>query len=272
VPEDPFIGLSETIKSFSGTQGAAGPAPQTVAITNEGGGTLSGLATAVSYTSGPAEGWLTAALSATSAPSTLTLTATTGSLAPGSYTASVAVSSAVADNSPRAVGVNFTVLPAAAGATIVLSSTSQNFTSLQGGASPAAQTVEVSNGGSGTLDGLAADVTYTAGQPGGWLTAGLSVTTAPSILTLTAATGGLIAGTYTASVAVGSAAADNSPQPVNVSFTIVPPTAGPIISLSTNSRSFSATQGGANPGARTVEVSNGGGWPLSSPQPPRPAP
>src|SRR6266498_3395260 len=103
---------------------------------------------------------------------------------------------------------------------IVLSATSRSFTATQGGASPAAQTVTVSNGGGGTLSGLTATVSYTTGQ--GWLAASLSSTTAPSTLTLTATTGTLVAGTYTATVAVAAAGAANSPQPVSVTFTLGP--------------------------------------------------
>src|SRR6266508_2933382 len=103
---------------------------------------------------------------------------------------------------------------------IVLSATSRSFTATQGGASPAVQTVMVSNGGDGTLSGLTATVSFTTGQ--GWLAASLSSTTAPSTLTLTATTGTLVAGTYTATVAVTATGVSNSPQTVSVTFTLAP--------------------------------------------------
>ena len=98
------------------------------------------------------------------------------------------------------------------------------FTATAGGANPTARTDSVHNGGSGTLSGLAVGgITYGTGQPTGWLTATLSVTTAPAAVTLTAATGSLAVGTYTATVVVTAGVATNSPQTVSVAFTVGPP-------------------------------------------------
>lgn len=104
----PAIGLSPTSLSFSAVPGGSNPSAQTVAVSNAGIGTLSGLSASVSYTSG--SGWLTtASLSATTAPATLTVQPTTGSLAAGTYTATVSVASGVAGNTPQTVSVTFTV-------------------------------------------------------------------------------------------------------------------------------------------------------------------
>jgi fibronectin type III domain protein len=224
-PTDPSIGLSETNKSFSATAGSGDPAAQTVAISNAGDGTLSGLAATIAYGAGQPTGWLSATLSASTAPSTLTLTPTTGSLTAGTYNASVAVTSAPANNSPQAVSVTFTVSSAPV-PLIGLSTTASSFSATTGGPDPEAQTVSVTNGGAGTLSGLAVNVAYGVGEPTGWLSASLSQTTAPSTLTLTATTGSLTEGTYTASIAVTSAAASNSPQFLDVTFTVMlpPPT------------------------------------------------
>ena len=116
------------------------------------------------------------------------------------------------------------------------------------------------NSGGGTLSGLTASVSYTAGEPTGWLTATLNTTTAPSTLTLSAATGSLAAGTYTASVAVASPVASNSPQTVSVTFTL---SSGPQISLSTSSLAFDAVHGGATPSFQTVGITNSGTGTLS---------
>jgi len=105
-------------------------------------------------------------------------------------------------------------------ATIHLSASSQSFTATAGGASPAPQTVNITNAGSGTLSGLAAALSYTAGQPTGWLSAVLSGTTAPATLTVSAVTGSLAAGTYTAAISITSGAASNSPRTIAVTFTV----------------------------------------------------
>ena len=251
----PTIVLTPTSRSFNATQGGASPAPLTVGITNGGGGTLTGLSATVSYTTG--SGWLSATLNTTTAPSTLTLQPTTGALGAGTYTATVSVASAVASNSPRTVTVTFTV---AAQPTIVVTPASRSFSALQGGANPAAQTVAVANGGGGTLTNLSVGVSY-SGSGGGWLSATLNTTTAPSTLTLQPATGGLGAGTYNATVSVASSVASNSPQTVSVTFTVGAPP--PLIVLTPTSRSFSAIVGAPNPPAQTVAVTNGGGGSLS---------
>jgi hypothetical protein len=115
-----------------------------------------------------------------------------------------------------------TTQPPASAPAILLSTAAANFTAAAGGASPAAQSVTVSNGGTGTLSGLATGTITYVGQASGWLTPSLSGTTAPATLTLTPATGALLAGTYTASVPVTSTATGvtNSPQSVNVTLTI----------------------------------------------------
>jgi hypothetical protein len=263
-PGSPLIALSSTSQSFGGLQGGTNPPAQTVSIINAGEGSLSELVASISHAGGQPTGWLAATLSQTTAPSTLTLSATLASLPAGSYSANVTITSGGAGNSPQTVTVNLTVAPPSAGPLIALSSTSRSFNAQQGGAKPAPQTVSISNGGGGTLTGLGISISYTGGQPTGWLNASLNRRTAPSTLALTASTGSLAAGTYTASVSVTSAAADNSPQTVAVTFTVTPAAVAPRIVFSATSRSFNATQGGANPPAQTVAVTNGGGGNLSS--------
>jgi hypothetical protein len=216
------IGLAPTAVSFAGTQGGTSPAAQTIAVTNGGGGALSGLAIGTIGYSAGATGWLAAGISGTTAPATVTLTATLGSLVAGTYTATVPVTSSAngVTNSPQTVTVTFTVTAAPPG--IVLTPTSRTFTATAGGSSPAAQTVAVANGGGGTLSGLAiGTITYGAGATG-WLAAGIGGTTAPATVTLTATLGSLVAGTYTATVPVTSSASGvtNSPQTVTVTFTV----------------------------------------------------
>ncbi len=138
------------------------------------------------------------------------------------------------NNGESAVHVGGTVTtPAAATATIVLNPTSVTFTATQGGSSPAAKTVAVTNGGGGTLSGLAVGtITYGAGASG-WLQAAVSPTSAPATVTLTATLGSLAAGTYTASVPVTSGVASNSPQTIGVTFTVGAPSSGPTLSTPT---------------------------------------
>jgi hypothetical protein len=144
----------------------------------------------------------------------------------------------------------------AAPALIALSASTATFNSTVGTSDPAAQTVNVTNSGGGTLGGLAVGaITYGAGGSG-WLAASLSGATAPATLTLTAAKGSLAAGTYTATVPVQSASASNSPQSVSVTFQIV---AAPTIGLSTGTVTFTDTLLTSDPAAQTVNVTAAGG-------------
>jgi hypothetical protein len=103
---------------------------------------------------------------------------------------------------------------------INLSPTSLTFSATTGGGNPAAQTVNVTNSGIGTLSGLGVGtITYSAGASG-WLSASLNVTTAAATLTVTPVTGSLAPATYTATVPVTSGVASNSPQSVSVTFTV----------------------------------------------------
>ena len=213
----PAIGLSPSAVTILDTVTTSDPAPVTVAVTNAGGGSLAGLAVGtIGYVG--ASGWLTATLNQATAPATLTLTAAKGALGPGTYTATVPVTSPVAGNSPQTVTVTFTIAPLPL---IGLAPASVTFVDTLATADPAAQTVAVTNAGTGTLSGLAVG-TISYGSGSGWLTATLNQSTAPATLTLSVAKGALAAGTYTATVPVTSAAAGNSPQSVAVTFTILP--------------------------------------------------
>lgn len=224
----PTIALSSSALSFSATAGAGNPATQTVTITNSGTGTLTDVSLDPPvYAAGQPVGWLGAILSGPAAPNSVTFTASTGALAAGTYSASVAVKSSASGvtNSPRTVDVTFTVAAAPAPA-IALSASALTFGATAGGGNPPAQSVTITNGGTGTLSDLALDPPlYGIGQPTGWLATSLAGSTAPSSATFTPSTGALAAGTYTATVAVKSSAAGvtNSPQPVSVTFTVTAP-------------------------------------------------
>ncbi|MFN0100222.1 MAG: Ig-like domain-containing protein, partial [Gemmatimonadaceae bacterium] len=104
----PVIAVAPTSVGFAMEQGATSPAAQTVAITNGGNGTLTGLAAIVTYDAG-ATGWLSASLSSTDAPSTLTLTPNGSALAIGTYRATVTLSSSAPGVAAVQVPVTLTV-------------------------------------------------------------------------------------------------------------------------------------------------------------------
>lgn len=217
VTTGPAIVLDPATVLFEAVRGSAAPAPTSVAISNGGGGTLSGLSTSVSYLSGSG-GWLSTSLSATTAPATLQLQANPGSRAPGTYTASVQVISPVAENNPVTLSVTLVIAPPP-----VLSASpgTLSLEAIVGASTVLERTVNLTNAGGGTIGGLTASApVYTSGAPG-WLSViGAPGSTAPTQLRLRVSTGGLGSGTYQARITVSSTTPGVSPVTVTVNLTV----------------------------------------------------
>ena len=249
----PTLVLSSAAVNFNGTSGGANPPPQTVNVTNGGSGTITGLAATVTYTGGQPNGWLASALNATSTPSVLTLTPTVGSLANGTYTATVSVAGTGAANSPRTIAVTMVVGPAPS---IALSATALTFQADIGGANPAAQVVNITNAGGGSLTGLATSVTYGSSATGWLTTVALDATTAPATLTLRPTVGTVPAGSHTATVSLTSPVASNSPRTITVTLIIGPP---PNIVLGATTVSVSANRSASSSVVQVPVTRQGGG-------------
>lgn len=255
----PRFALSTANLSFTAVTTGANPASQDIAITNAGTGTLSDLSVdAITYATGQPTGWLSAAFGAPAAPTPLTVTASVAGLAPGTYNATIALKSAAAGvtNSPQSVTVTFVVTATAP--TITLSAPSLLFNAVATGSSPAPQNIAITNTGTGVLSDLTVDaISYGPGATG-WLTASLGGSTAPVALTAGASVTDLAAGTYTATVSIKSTVSGvtNSPQPLNVTFTVA--AAAPTITLSASAATYNATAGGLNPLAQSASVTNTG--------------
>ncbi len=203
-PSPPLLALSVNTISFSATVGGAIPAAQTIAITNAGGGTLTGMTFSLTYADNQPSGWLAATLSSLAAPATLTLAVARGSLGAGSYSATIRVSAPGTGNASQTIAVTLVVIDTTTPPAIQLSSSALTF-STPVGASPAAQTIQIINSGSGTIGAIAVSIAYGAGATGWLSTSALSGTSTPSTLTVRPVTTALAVGTYTATVAVSGA-------------------------------------------------------------------
>lgn len=103
----PMLVVSPATASFVATAGGAAPATQDLAVTNGGAGALGQPTAQVTYQSGA--GWLTeAAVSGAAAPYVLRLGVTPGTLAAGTYQATVRLTSLTSVTSPE-VAVTLTV-------------------------------------------------------------------------------------------------------------------------------------------------------------------
>lgn len=231
----PVLSLSSDTEAFNGVIGAADPTAATVLVTNGGGGTLSALTLATTYSDGT--GWLDASLDTTTAPAVLTIQPHLSGLAAGTYNATVAVSDIEAGNSPQDIAITFTV---ASQPTIVLDSADLEFSAIEGSSSPTAQTVNITNGGGSTIGDLAASIAYGSGS--GWLAVSFDTTTAPAVLTVTATLGALTASTYTATIHVTSSVASNSPQDIDITFIVAPSSSSTFFASATGSSSNAGTE------------------------------
>jgi hypothetical protein len=146
-----------------------------------------------------------------------------------------------------------------------LSTNTVTFSGTAGGSNPGGQAVTIGNTGGGTLN-------WTASKTQPWLTLSAAAGTAPASQGLTVSTSGLTAGTYNDTVTVTAAGATGSPQTVAVTLNVGPAAPpSPVLSVSTNAVSFSATAGASNPAGQNVTISNTGtgslNWTASKTQP-----
>ncbi len=229
----PSISMTPTGLTFNATVNGASPPVQTVSLVNSGAGTLSGLTIgSVAYAAG-ATGWLQPPVldATTASPSaTLSARAIAGSLAAGTYTASIPVSSSVAQNSPQNVSVTF----------IVSAPVVQRLTLTITGAG----TVSLSPLGSGTCANPASATCvadFTQGQS-------VAMTAAPSSGNTFSGWSGTCSGTGACNIAMDQA------RNVTATFTA----SAPAIALAPISITFNGATGGANPLSQTVAVNNSG--------------
>jgi uncharacterized protein (TIGR03437 family) len=136
--------------------------------------------------------WLYASKTSGAAPATILLTVDASKLGAGSYRGTVTVKSAATSNPSQTVEVVLTVT-GTAGAALGLSQQYLNFQAVAGGSNPAAQTLSITNAGSGTLSWSATAETSSGGQ---WLRISSGLGTAPSSLVISADITGLAQGVY----------------------------------------------------------------------------
>lgn len=239
----PALSVSPASVSFTGTQGGAAPAAKTFSVANTGGGSMA-------WSVSESATWLSVSPGTGTNAGTITVTPSLAGLAAGTYTTDVTVTAPGAGGSPKTVAVTLTVDPPPP--VLLVTPASLSFAGTAGGPDPAAKTLTVANTGGGTM-------TWSASETSAWL----SVSTAGDTITVTLAIAGLSAGTYTADVTVTAPGATGSPKTIPVTLTLDPPPTPPVLSTSPVSLTFTATEGGADPAARTISVTNTGGGTLS---------
>ncbi len=244
-PVSPAIGLTPTSLSFTAQEKGSNPPAQTLAITNKGGGTLTW-----SVTDDTA--WIAPSPASGTGAGQATITVLTGTLKAGTYTSVVTLSANEA--SSVTVPVTFTVTPTPISPTMGLTPTSLSFTAQQGGASPATQTLTISNNGDSALR-------WAVSHDAPWMSHTPGTGTGPGTVTIGATPGTLTVGTYTGHVTLWPTGAPSITVPVT--FTVTPAPVSPAIGLTPTSLSFTAQEKGSNPPAQTLAITNKGGGTLT---------
>ena len=139
-------------------------------------------------------------------------------------------------------------------ATLALAPSTLSFSGTYQGASPAAQNVQLSLGGSGTT-------VWSTASSASWLTVSPASGAGAGTLQVSVNSSQLSAGTYSGTIQISSFGTSNSPQTINVGLTVtVPP---PVLVVTPASMSFSWLVGQAAPAAQGLAVTNGGTGALS---------
>ena len=212
----PVMSESATALTFTAMEGGSNPSNQTFTVTNSGGGTLS-------WTLSDNASWLT--VSPTSGATTtetdvVTVSVNTAGLAGNTYTGVVTLSSQGKTLTSQQIPVTLILSPAAP--TIGENPTSLTFLAMEGSANPTAQTIAITNPGTGTLN-------WIAGKSASWLTITPSsgtTTTETDRITVAINASGLTANTYTATITVSDPAASNNAQQIPVTLALTAPQSG----------------------------------------------
>ncbi len=214
--------------SFTQASGGAPPAAQTINVTSTG---TANFQVTTSTASGGA--WLSVNPTGGSAPGTLSVSVNGSSLAAGTYTGSIGISSSDVNNGPVVIPVTFTVTAPA----LTLTPASVTLLAPPGSTTPVTQQVAVAAGTSAFV----AQASTTSG--GSWLSVTPQTGTAPANVTVSANPTGLPAGTYQGFVTFTAAGVANSPQtlPVTLNVATAPPPGRQVLSQIADGQGWKTT-------------------------------
>ena len=246
VSTTPIICISPASFSFSATQGGVNPANQTLEIWNSGIDTLN-------WSLSDDAGWLSenpTSGSSISDHDTVGVSVDIAGMSAGDYSADIIITADGASNTPQTVPVSLHISPPAP--EISFEPESLSFTAVEGGSTPADETVEIWNSGTGTLD-------WSLSDDAGWLSENLtsgSSTGEHDTVAVSVDIAGMSAGDYSADITITADGASNTPQKVPVSLHIS--SAAAKISFKPGRLSFAAVEGGPTHAVETLEIWNSG--------------
>jgi hypothetical protein len=228
----------------------ANPLPQTLTLASTGTTNFNFYVEFVS--TGTGGNWLTTSPSAgvLTTPEAVTVSVNAATLPAGTYTGEIILNAYPSNGMALTVPITLTV--AATGSTYFDNLPGELSYSMVPGGTPPSQTVQIRNGGSGTLSWAASASTADGGA---WLTVSPASGTAPGLLTVAIVPAslpnqGLIAGTFCGQVLVQTAG-DAGTIPVCV-------TVGSNVFSQVNPINFTMVAGGANPLPQTLDIASTG--------------
>ncbi len=251
---NPQLALDPIFLTFRATQGGNSPAPQTVALTNPGGGALQWSSTVETSNGG---NWLSVSPSSGAGAATLTVSATLGSLPSGVYQGLVRLRNRTTGQS-EVISVSFIVSQPVS--SLGLSQTGALFTVNEGGSFVAPETLLVVNAGQREMAWQAQAISLSGGD---WLKVSPPSGTssgggAGTALTLTPSPVGLRPGVYDALVTVTARGAANSPQILLARLNVQPSSTAPVATIRPGGIALvGVAGGGTQQGSLTVSTSGG---------------
>jgi uncharacterized protein (TIGR03437 family) len=246
----------------SGTASAAGTAPPLTAATGslsfnyQIGGTVppsqtdtvtaTGANLSLSATTNSGGNWLTVSPSSGASSVVLTISASPGSLAVGTYTGAINVTSLQAANN---LSIPVTLSVTQVSSAFTASPSSLSFAYQTGGSPPGSQNLTV---GASPAASIAFTASASTTSGGNWLAVNPGSGTTSGIVTISVNPAGLNPGAYSGSIAI-SGGATNSPLSVPVTLTVTA-----VLSANPTSLAFSYQTGGSAPASQSLHISASG--------------
>jgi len=237
----PTIAVSPASLTYNFQIGGSAPAAQSIALSSSG--------SAVSYTTATSATWLSATPASGSTPATVSVSVNPSGLAAGTYNGNVTLTSVGASNSPKTVPVTLNVTAAAAN-NLTATPLSLSFNYQSGGATPAAQTVNLSS---------TSAMSYSVSTSGGWLSVTPASGSTPGSLSVSVNASGLAVGNYNGTVTVTGTGASNAPQKIAVSLAVSSASSGnPSLNISPGTLAFNYVSGTSSSGTQNLSITSTG--------------
>jgi uncharacterized protein (TIGR03437 family) len=252
----PALSISPVALSFPLAQASTTPVSQSVQISNIGQQTQT--ATVSVSTKSGVSGWLSASGGGAVAPfasSSVLVTVNPNGLPAGTYTGTVSI---VLSPAGQTSTVAVTATVSSTQQQIEVTQSGLRFQAEVGGGTPASQTIQVLNGGAGSLNFSVTASTLLGGS--GWLSvspsAGTANSTTPAALAVSVNPAGLVEGDYYGQIQISSPGVDNSPQTATVVLNVAGSGEDLGAFVSKTGLIFVGRAGNTNPAAQTITITN----------------